>query len=44
LHYRTAEKFVNENYSSLLGPFISYKQNEVLKIQLWGWHSQKFLF
>jgi hypothetical protein len=30
LHDTSAERLANEKYSNLLGPFLSYEENEVL--------------
>ncbi len=33
LHYNRLERLASDKHSSLLGPFISYKESEVLRIR-----------
>ncbi len=43
-HHTRAERLVSEKHSSLLSPFVSYKENEVLWIQTQGLYLQNFIF
>jgi hypothetical protein len=43
LHNTSRERLAKDKQSSLLGPFKSYKEYEVLGIWSLGWYSQTFL-
>ncbi len=44
LHYAGLESLARDKYSSLLGPFVSYEENDVLWKFLLGLYSQNFFF
>ncbi len=44
LYYTMPESFASEKHSSLLYPFDSYEENEVLWMQFQGSYSQHFIF
>jgi hypothetical protein len=44
LHYAMLERFTTRKHSSLMDPFVSYEENEVLWIQPHGPYSQNFIF
>jgi hypothetical protein len=44
LHYTRLERLARDKHSSLLGPFVSYEENEVLWIWLQVSYSQHFIF
>ncbi len=43
LHYIKVERLATDKYTTLLDPFISYKENEVLWIRPQGLYSQPFI-
>ncbi len=44
LHYTRLERLAKDKQTSILGPFVSYKEKEVWGIQLLGPYSQQFFF
>jgi hypothetical protein len=44
LHYAKLESLAMDKYLSLLGPFISYKENAVLLVRPLGLYLQHFTF
>ncbi len=44
LHYTKLERVAKNKHSSLLEPFVSYEENEVLWIRAQGQYSQHFFF
>jgi hypothetical protein len=43
LHFTRIERLAKDNHDSLMGPFVSYKENELLWIWPLGSHSQHFI-